>query len=383
MSFLKDNGKVILINISVFVCVLLLLELIVRFSTPHIATPRELRANAPEYEPSRFTKHPMVQKEHEVLRKGSGGERLWKINRHGYRGPDFAFEKSAGGIRVIIYGGSAAFNMGVTEGEDWPRKTELKLRQRGLTNVEVINAGIPGHASHDSLGYFFAEGHLLSPDYVLLYNAWNDIHRFPQAQPLLRTAKPYGGPDANPFHTYSNIFDKFLSEYSQVYLKIRQGLLKELYRKIMRQPDPKKQVVFHDSLAPAALRQYEFTLRCFVDMVRNAGGVPILMTQGRLVRSDNTQEEKTKIKYKLARLQHNLLLEAFKKTDLIIHTVAQEKNIPLIDAAPVMTPHGFKYFFDTVHMRPAGSEALAEHVAARLYQIITAKKQASNFGELK
>ena len=51
-----------------------------------------------------------------------------------------------------MYGGSAAFDMMVSEGKDWPHLVQKKLRESGLANVEVINAGIMGHTALESVG---------------------------------------------------------------------------------------------------------------------------------------------------------------------------------------------------------------------------------------
>ena len=48
-------------------------------------------------------------------------------------------------------------------------------------HVEVINAGIPGHTSGDSLGRLYTEIWQWKPDYVIMYEAWNDIKYFNQS----------------------------------------------------------------------------------------------------------------------------------------------------------------------------------------------------------
>jgi hypothetical protein len=81
------------------------------------------------------------------------------------------------------------------ETRDWPHLIERFLRDEGY-KVEVINAGIPGHASFDALGRLYSQLWIYQPDYVLLYNIWNDIKYFRSLgpeNPLISLYKPFHG----------------------------------------------------------------------------------------------------------------------------------------------------------------------------------------------
>lgn len=115
------------------------------------------------------------------------------------------------------------------EGKDWPHRIEQSLHEDGFANVEVINAGIPGHTSFDSMGGLFAEGHHFKPDYVILYSTWNDIKRFSSDKFLLREMKCYQATD-DPFLYYQNRFDQLLGENSLLYALIRYDNLIRKYK---------------------------------------------------------------------------------------------------------------------------------------------------------
>jgi len=100
---------------------------------------------------------------------------MWEINEKGYRGHNFETKKPDGVIRIMVYGGSAAFDTMVSDGKDWPSQVEAKLRESGFPQVEVVNAGIMGHTSLESVARLFTEGFVFQPDYVVIYNGWNDI----------------------------------------------------------------------------------------------------------------------------------------------------------------------------------------------------------------
>lgn len=140
-------------------------EAFVRIRTEYL-TPDILRERSLSYAPAVFSRHVLTAE----ARESPGPEPglTYRVNQHGYRGEEFSWEKPAGATRVLIYGGSTVFDIKANHGEDWPRLVQELLRTHGLTSAEVINAGVPGHASFDSFGRFFAEGHQLRPDVVVL-----------------------------------------------------------------------------------------------------------------------------------------------------------------------------------------------------------------------
>jgi hypothetical protein len=152
----------------------------------------------------------------------TSGAKTYFINEHGSRGASFKLPKPPGVRRIVVLGGSTVFDLNADEGFDWPHLVEKFLKENGHHQVEVINAGIPGHTSGDSLGRLYTEIWQWEPDYLIIYEAWNDIKYFNSLSydtPLIRLIKP-ANPNADPFKNYQGTMDYLLS-YSQLYVKIR------------------------------------------------------------------------------------------------------------------------------------------------------------------
>lgn len=140
-------------------------ELLVRLFLP-FNNPDTIRRNSLQYIPSIFARHRLKPLGHMVdtaaaLGRTSAGDERYFINDAGYRGPNFVARKPPGKIRIIFVGGSTVFDgyrkdTRPDRGEDWPHLVEQFLRSKG-SNVEVINAGIPGHASFDALGQLYSQ----------------------------------------------------------------------------------------------------------------------------------------------------------------------------------------------------------------------------------
>jgi len=281
---------------------------------------------------------------------------------------------------VIIYGGSSVFDTRtqVDEGGSWPEKVQNILRQNGYPEVEVINAGIPGHASFDSLGRLFARDHRYGPDYVVLYNGWNDIKYFHSSRPLIHQFKPFQK-GRDPRLSYQNWLDKILCRYSQLYERLRSRYYN--WKLNLGKEGIKPRGDVGSIITEKSLEQFQLNLEMFLDLARNINAVPILMTQARLITPDNSESDKEKIGYGMVLLDHQSLCKAFSEVDRIIKVVAKEKDAAVIDPTDELNGNS-DYFTDHVHLTPKGSGRLAELVAADLARIIVNTKKDDHSGGL-
>lgn len=329
-------------------------------------TPSVLREKSVQYQGTIFSRHVFKQRKQTFYddkwrMKGAAAE----INEKGYRGRDFEIPKPPGTIRIIVYGGSAAFDIRAWGEEDWPHRVERKLRAAGYPEVEVINAGIPGHTALESVTRLFTEGFLFEADYVLIYNAWNDLKYFLAEFSALRFfERGKGGFD--PRIEYANVLDRVLSNVSHLYTVLR----RKYYKKRRKFRSEERRVARGSDLPisalnPNAFRQYQLAMELFVDLARNVGAEPVLMTQARLPHGSNSAKERDLIRYEYTGLTPEALVEAFDRLDATVRDVAARKEARLIDASVVLSGKPWA-FNDHVHLLAEGSEALAELTAEGL-----------------
>ena len=339
------------------------------FAESGYITPAILKDQSLQYVPSPVSKPIFPNR---AVRAKGWKKASYQINEKGYRGKDFSLPKPTETIRIMIYGGSAVFDLSADEGEHWPALVEKELRSLGFSTVEVINAGIPNHASWDAVGRLLGEGHRFEPDYVLLYVAWNDIKYFRSDKSLLR-AYPIGDVPFNPYLDYYNRMDRWLCETLQTYVRVRARALKWKLNSgsegIVPDDEPAGELV------DSALEQYKLNVELFADLARNIGAQPVLMTQARLPTADSSEEQKQRIGYRWVGLDHETLLEAFEASDQILRQVAFEKKVDLIDASSSMSGQDVN-FRDHVHLNAEGSRRLAEITAQSLAEILM-KSRAS------
>ncbi|MEE9232180.1 MAG: hypothetical protein V3U07_01870 [Nitrospirales bacterium] len=335
-------------------------------------TPEILRNQSVQYSPAIFARH-VFKQEARIIEHPFGSKKglVWEINEQGYRGPNFETQKPDGTIRIIVYGGSAAFDTKSTKGGDWPHRVQRKLRESGFSNVEVINAGIIAHTALESAGRLFTEGYVFQPDYVLIYNAWNDIKYFDSEKSALRTLQP-SLQGFDPRIDYLNALDRWFCEGSHLYTVLRRIYYKKklkIGKEGQRKADDQQRAI--SALNPNGFQQYQLAMEIFVDLARNIGAKPVLVTQARLLHESNalTEKQQKRIDYHHVGLNHEALLETFDRLDAIVRKVATEKGALLIDASAHLSGKDWA-FDDHVHFVPKGSEAMAQFLAERLQHVL-------------
>jgi lysophospholipase L1-like esterase len=128
-------------------------------------------------------------------------------NRLGLRGPGIG-PKQANEFRILCLGESSTFGAGVEDDETYSARLEAELQSRDEQHAyRVINAGVSGYSSFQSLKYFESRGLDLEPDLVLFYHEINDY-------------LPAGYSDRELFESRIQAWHRGLAEWSAVYRAI-------------------------------------------------------------------------------------------------------------------------------------------------------------------
>jgi lysophospholipase L1-like esterase len=129
----------------------------------------------------RYQNHPTRLFELRPSQQAFTHDKPTKINALGLRGRDVAIPKPASIYRIVVIGDSVTFGNGVGDDETYSAQLERMVRETGLRDVEVINAGIPAYDTWQQA--LLLEELILSlePNLVLLGFYENDISSRPSA----------------------------------------------------------------------------------------------------------------------------------------------------------------------------------------------------------
>lgn len=149
-------------------------------------------------------------------------------NRHnslGYRGEEISIPKPSGEFRIVCLGGSTTYTAFVEDyRKSYPALLGEYLKGKGFKNVTVVNTGVNGWSSWESLINLELRVLDLDPDLIIIYHGVNDIH--PR---LVWPPEAYRGDNSGrAAPTSSQIFMPSIFEYSNLLriLMIKTGMAK-------------------------------------------------------------------------------------------------------------------------------------------------------------
>lgn len=189
-----------------------------------------------------------------------GGSFRVSTDARGLRAPLHDGDKATGAVRVATMGCSTTFGWGVADDESYPARLEARARAAGH-EVEVINAGQPGHTSFQGRWLWETVVAATRPDVVLLGYVVQDARKAAytdRSQALLMQDQ------------------RFLKDHllwrSRVYLGLR-ALLGAVQVRAKERPQG---VDDHSGVHRVPLDEYTDNLRAIALDARARGATPVL-----------------------------------------------------------------------------------------------------------
>jgi bacterioferritin len=103
-----------------------------------------------------------------VIRGAPGAvHKKWKMNQHGFRGPEISERPGQGVTRVIVLGASETFGLYESRDMEFPAVLRRLLETEGA--FEVINAALPGMTVRSMKPYWDAWVARFAPHVVIIY----------------------------------------------------------------------------------------------------------------------------------------------------------------------------------------------------------------------
>ena len=274
-------------------------------------------------------------------------------NSLGYRGDEFPKAKPPGEFRIVALGGSTTYDDAVSDdSETHTAQLENLLRTRyGYDHVRVINAGVPGYNSWESLVSLQFRVLDLSPDLVLHYDNNNDVHA--RLVPPSKYAgdnsarrKPWTYPPV-PFWQ-SSVLLRFLYRYAH---HTRPAGVEDVVGAFR----PYTPMGYDERIGGDPMEvldrnppiYFERNVRNMVILEKDHGIVPVLVTYA--YSTDFPTDYTATPHYQRAFTQHND----------IYRRLAATYGVPLLDLEATM-PRDKEYFADGRHNSARGAQKRAE-----------------------
>jgi lysophospholipase L1-like esterase len=282
------------------------------------------------------------------------------VNERGYRGPLHAIPKPEGVYRIIALGGSTTYGHALSAVDAWPAQLERILHERGQPQVEVVNLGVPGYFSLDSLVNLATRGLALEPDLIILYDGVNDaaVRIFQDAACYQANSPLIGmGLDRGIWQSAGSALPP-----STLYrvMAIRLGW--------MADPTIFNERLEHTGLCPPEPQganpveqiernppiYFERNLRGMIALARTHGANVLLSTF-----AWDEAAARAQLEADTSLLQAQAMLTAIDEQNGIVRALAAELDVPLVDLAAAIGSGSF-FQGDQLHQTAAGAQRQAE-----------------------
>jgi lysophospholipase L1-like esterase len=283
-------------------------------------------------------------------------------NSLGYRNREFSLEKPNGVYRIVALGGSTTYTVRVEDNEKtFTAQLERLLRDEyRYPNVEVINAGVPGYNSHESLMNLQFRVLDINPDLIVIYEGTNDVHA--------RMVEPsaYRGDNSGRRKQW---------EAPPIPLWEHSTLLRVLSRKA----NLTRQVAIDDFVSAPSYRGWPY----LSDTKNSTDLIELLKKNPPIYFRRNLENiiavaRAHDIKVMFATWAHSPYLndyastlyyrQGFDENNQVVKDVANNHSIPLFDFASVM-PKDKRYWADGRHVNEAGALVKARLFAEFIHSL--------------
>ncbi|MCG8403903.1 MAG: GDSL-type esterase/lipase family protein [Phycisphaerales bacterium] len=300
-----------------------------------------------------------IPEPNQTLRTAAGHQ--IQINRLGFRGPDYAWTPPPGTLRLVVFGGSAAFGLDArSEDDTWPRRLQDDLGTALKMPVEVINLGLPGYDASNSKIHYLFTGRAHHPHVVMIYHTWNDLKYFRrlEREPVIR----WGVNRTEPWWKRAARKMQSTRRLARLYGALKENEIENSYLSMTEQG-------VGAALPPSsdALDWARRNFKDFVSFSQSDEVLPVLITQATSVHPDNLDKPKYRkaIREHLVGMTLPILNQTWTRMNDIIEDVASETNAIFVDGYNAV-PHDLEHLTDHVHLTDKGRDVLARTISEAL-----------------
>ncbi len=296
------------------------------------------------------------------------------VDRHGFLAMDRGLDvqKPHNEIRIATIGASTTANLNLSFEENWPGRLGA-LVQQALpdTSVRVINAGVPGFDTAQSIANLALRVIPFRPDVVVIYHGYNDLKAIRPEAPFAADyahihRRPYG------YHDRPPVLVRGLN-HSMFYVRLRNRYRELAHATALR--DSFREGGRLVEIPLAAEQAFEQHMRTLVAIAR-AGGASVVLSSFATLHDPEQDYGEPETLARLTPLQGEELnylvrftpgltlpgvFDGIRRYNAVLQRVAREDGTGWVDNA-ARIPHTDEYFVDRVHFSRAGAELMAQNL---------------------
>jgi len=286
------------------------------------------------------------------------------VNRHGFIStPDLAVSKPSNTLRIVYLGGSSTAGTGINleDKETWPWKTTQLLQKKTEKKIEFINAALGGYTSFESYGRLWSRIRHFSPDIIVVYHGWNEMHYFSRID-LIHSWRSL--PDGSwsferePVKLFESHWIDHLISWSQLLTRIRLKLSKQISGEL----PPHCPKSLSSTFDRRGLDVFRINLKLIKSFAEIIDARIFVAKQATLISPNLPDSERKRCRYKIHCFDYDSHIDAFQNIYRVI-----DQEIPAQSIIDVTEISGCpEYFYDHIHPTPEGTSQIARIVSESL-----------------
>lgn len=303
-----------------------------------------------------FEPHPYI---HYIKKKNMDG--IYLTNNYGYVGKkNLSVEKKNDTVRIYCAGGSTTELGEFIDGKEshWPALLERYLLSNLKGNYEVINAGVSGYTSAESLADFIFRGVNFKPDVLLIYHNINDAWSVQMSKDY---QSDYSHARVVKSWKYNFLYNLPIIKWLYLYQIVRSFLIQKFSKgngliKYISNPPWVVDKIFHKERS----LDFKRNIKNIVTIAQSNGIKPVIIKWERdwsklwnpayLVGGDDNQIADLHLKY-------------LKENNSNLHEVSIETGCHYIDMGPLESDY---FHADGIHLNFKGRVELSELIGSSL-----------------
>ncbi len=329
-----------------------------------------------------------VQDELGTRGRPNGWFEKWRLNSHGFRGPEISMQKPDGVIRIAVMGASETFGLYESPGKEFPAQLQTMLEGARPGRYQVINAACAGMSLPRIAHYFRVWVGKFDPDVVIIYPtpASYLTNEAPRSKINVRHGPPVKPPESLRLARKVRIILK-----RALPARVRDRLRERRISRTIRRHKPDW---VWQNLPPERVALFRRHLTELIDTVRDAGPRVVLAThanrfpqdRGKWTKADEIQM--TAWRRFHPRATEPVLLSMERAGNQALFELGEQHGIPVVDLAEIvpgsrrvltnlahamgltwMKPVEMNQFGDFAHFTDSGAQVAAFALARQILEL--------------
>lgn len=286
------------------------------------------------------------------------------VNRFGFISTPQIDEQKTVDTRIVFLGGSSTAGTApnLSDEETWPWKVNARMNAAKAGSFDFINAAAGGYTSFESYGRLWARLRFFEPDIIVLYHGWNEMYYFTQVDRIVSWRTLNDGSWTlqrmdHPIKIFTPFWADGVIRWSKALSLIR---LFTAERAAVEAGSGNTRLASHyDERGLEIWRTNLKLIKTAADLI---GAKLFVIKQATFIVPGLSPQQQKRNRYFLHGFDHEAHVRAF---EAIYRVIDQEIRKEYIIDASVLSGEP-RFFYDHVHLTPAGTEALARSVADHL-----------------